>query len=145
MKGIKAALTGRLSKAAEKHTSAGGRDYVRLNVAVDKKDHDEPTQWVTAMCFTDNLQALADKGQKGARVYVEGSLKTEIYQPTNGRPSRVSITVFAWTAFVMGAIGINDSQASNGKRQNPQRNQRAPRSSGPPDEQPPPPGDADRR
>ena len=56
MNGIKAAFMGRLSRDAERKNTTADRPYLRLNVAVDQKKKDDPTQWVTVMAFLDEKE-----------------------------------------------------------------------------------------
>ena len=140
MYGIKAAFTGRLGRPAERKTTDAGKRYVRLSVAVDLEDRDEPAQWINVMAFLKNqedLEELADRADKGNRVYVEGRLKAGVWTPDTGEP-RPDVTVFAWRCFVMGSIGMPSERRNASSNWAPPRGEAAP----PPEDGAPPPDDS---
>jgi single-stranded DNA-binding protein len=71
---IECALFGTLSRDADLKTSKKGKAYARMNVRVGDGDG---AQWINVMVFGDDVQELAQKLVKGARVYIEGSIKLD--------------------------------------------------------------------
>jgi single stranded DNA-binding protein len=104
MRGIDAALTGRLARDAETRTTKAGRAMVVLNLAVDEGGDDAPPTWVKVLAFEDRAEACAAL-TKGALVYAEGRLKAEAYMPRDGGEPRASLTVLARQVVPMGQIG----------------------------------------
>jgi single-strand DNA-binding protein len=82
MSGIEAAFFGALGRDAERRTSAkSGKEFLRLNVRVGDGD---AAQWVNVTSFDSDAINVADKFVKGARVYVEGSLKLDKWTGQDG-------------------------------------------------------------
>jgi single-strand DNA-binding protein len=92
MSGIEAAFFGALGRDAEAKTSKSGKNYLRLNVRVGDGD---AVQWVSVMVFGDEVPELALKLRKGARVYVEGSIKLDQWTAQDGT-KRHSLNVLSW-------------------------------------------------
>jgi single-stranded DNA-binding protein len=78
---IEAAFFGALGRDAEGKTSKSGKAYVRLNVRIDDGDD---VQSVNVTSFDPQAIASVDKLVRGARVYVEGSLKLDKWQAQDG-------------------------------------------------------------
>jgi single-stranded DNA-binding protein len=71
----------RLGRDAEAKTSKSGKNYLRLNVRIGDGDD---AQWVSVTSFDQQAFAAADKLVRGARVYVEGSLKLDKWTAQDG-------------------------------------------------------------
>jgi single-stranded DNA-binding protein len=99
---IEAAFFGTLSRDAERKTSKGGKAYLRMNVRTGDGD---AAQWVSVNCFDQAAIERADKFVKGARVYVEGSLKLEEWTGQDG-VMRHGLSCLAWRAH-LSEIGRN--------------------------------------
>jgi len=78
---VEAAFFGVLGRDGEVKTSKSGKTYIRLNVRIGDG---EDVQWVNVTSFDPQAIALVDKLVKGARVYVEGSLKLDKWQAQDG-------------------------------------------------------------
>jgi single-stranded DNA-binding protein len=91
---IEAAFFGTLSRDAERKTSKGGKSYLRMNVRTGDGD---AAQWVSVTAFDEKAIAQADKFTKGARVYIEGSLKLEEWNGRDGVMRR-GLSCLAWRA-----------------------------------------------
>jgi single-strand DNA-binding protein len=89
---IEAALFGVLGKDAESKTSAAGKPYLRLNIRTGDGD---AAQWISAMCFDPEAIAVADKMVKGARVYIEGTLKLDEWTGQDGA-KRHGMSLMSW-------------------------------------------------
>jgi single-strand DNA-binding protein len=89
---IEAALFGVLGKDAESKTSAAGKSYLRLNIRTGDGD---AAQWISTMCFDPEAIAVADKMVKGARVYIEGTLKLDEWTGQDGA-KRHGISLMSW-------------------------------------------------
>jgi single-stranded DNA-binding protein len=89
---IEAALFGMLGKDAETKTSAAGKSYLRLNIRTGDGD---AAQWISAMCFDAEAIAVADSMVKGARCYIEGTLKLDEWIGQDG-VKRHGLSVMSW-------------------------------------------------
>jgi single-stranded DNA-binding protein len=89
---IEAALFGVLGKDAESKTSAAGKPYLRLNIRTGDGD---AAQWISAMCFDADAIAVVDSMMKGARVYIEGTLKLDEWTGQDGA-KRHGISLMSW-------------------------------------------------
>jgi single-stranded DNA-binding protein len=89
---IEAALFGMLGKDAEAKTSAAGKSYLRLNIRTGDGD---AAQWISAMCFDADAIALAEQLRKGARVYIEGTLKLDEWSGADGA-RRHGLSLMSW-------------------------------------------------
>ncbi|CAN1721176.1 single-strand DNA-binding protein [Hyphomicrobium sp. 1Nfss2.1] len=101
MNGIEAAFTGRVGTEPEKRTSQAGKPWLRFNVAAGQ---DEATQWVQVACFGSAAEELSDRLGKGDRVYVEGTIKLNIWTDREGK-ERSGLSVAAWKCERLGNIG----------------------------------------
>jgi single-stranded DNA-binding protein len=89
---IEAALFGMLGKDAETKTSAAGKPYLRLNIRTGDGD---AAQWISAMCFDAEAIAQAERLHKGARVYIEGTLKLDEWTGQDGA-KRHGLSLMSW-------------------------------------------------
>jgi single-stranded DNA-binding protein len=89
---IEAALFGMLGKDAETKTSAAGKPYLRLNIRTGDGD---AAQWINAMCFDAEAIAQAERLCKGARVYIEGTLKLDEWTGQDGA-KRHGLSLMSW-------------------------------------------------
>jgi single-stranded DNA-binding protein len=102
MSGIEVALFGTLGRDGEAKTSKSGKNYLRLNVRVGEGD---ASTWVSVMTFDPEAIALAPQFIKGARVYVEGSLKLDAWTGADGG-QRHGLSAMSWHTR-LAAIGRN--------------------------------------
>ena len=89
---IEAAMFGTLGKDAETKTSAAGKPYLRLNIRTGDGD---AAQWVNAMCFDAEAIAQAERLCKGARVYIEGTIKLDEWTGQDGA-RRHGLSLMSW-------------------------------------------------
>jgi single-stranded DNA-binding protein len=89
---IEAALFGMLGKDAETKTSAAGKPYLRLNIRTGDGD---AAQWINAMCFDADAITQAERLCKGARVYIEGTLKLDEWTGQDGA-KRHGLSLMSW-------------------------------------------------
>jgi len=99
---IEVAAFGTLGRDAEAKTSKAGKPYLRLNIRVGDGDG---AQWVSVMAFDPEAVEAADKMVKGARVYVEGTLRLDEWTSQDGA-KRHSLSVMSWHCR-LAAIGRN--------------------------------------
>lgn len=78
---IEAAFFGTLGRDGEVKTSKSGKAYIRLNARIGDGDD---VQWVNVTSFDPQAIGSVDKLVKGARVYVEGSLKLDKWTAQDG-------------------------------------------------------------
>ena len=71
MSAIEVALFGTLGRDCEHKTSKSGKDYLRLNVAVETG---AKTTWLSVTCFDPTALENATAYLKGSRIYCEGKL-----------------------------------------------------------------------
>jgi single-strand DNA-binding protein len=89
---IECAFFGSLGRDAEAKTSRSGKPYLRLNVRVGDGDD---AQWISVMAFDEKAIEAADKLVKGARVYVEGSIKLDEWTGQDGA-KRHGLSSMSW-------------------------------------------------
>lgn len=112
---IEAALFGMLGKDAETKTSATGKPYLRLNIRTGDGD---AAQWINAMCFDADAIALAERLRKGARVYIEGTLKLDEWTGQDGA-RRHGLSLMSWHCR-LSQIGRNrPSRAASAREDRP--------------------------
>jgi len=109
MRGIEAAFWGTLGRDPELKQSRAGKAYCGLNVAVttgeaDSGSGNDATTWVRATCFGVVAEKISDTAKKGDRVYIEGNLTLNTWQPADG-PARTGLNVAAWKCERLGNIG----------------------------------------
>jgi single-strand DNA-binding protein len=112
---IEAAMFGMLGKNAEPKTSASGKNYLRLNI---RTGDGEAAQWVNAMCFDADAITVADSMVKGARVYIEGTLKLDEWTGQDGA-KRHGLSLMSWHCR-LSQIGRNrPSRAASAREDRP--------------------------
>jgi single-stranded DNA-binding protein len=109
---IEAAMFGTLGKNAESKTSASGKNYLRLNL---RTGDGEAAQWINAMCFDADAIAVADGMVKGARVYIEGSLKLDEWTGQDGA-KRHGLSLMSWHCR-LSQIGRNRPRRADSARE----------------------------
>jgi single-stranded DNA-binding protein len=88
---IEAAFFGTLGRDAEAKTSKNGNPYLRFSA----RDGDgDAAQWITVMYFGEDAAELAPKMLKGARVYVEGSLRLDTWEQDGKQRAGLSVMSF---------------------------------------------------
>jgi single-stranded DNA-binding protein len=116
MSGIEVALFGVLGRDAESKISKNGKQYLRLNIRCGDGD---AAQWVNAMTFDPEAIALAAKFIKGARVYLEGTLKLDAWTGADG-VQRHGLSAMSWHTR-LAAIGRNrPKRESDDSKQRPE-------------------------
>jgi single stranded DNA-binding protein len=108
MTGIEACFTGLLGRDAEmRHVKGGTMPLLTFTAAVEERiqSDDAPTVWVRVVAFNDLAEQMADRLAKGVKVYVEGRLTADLWQPDDGRAPRVNIQVVANVLQPLGQIG----------------------------------------
>jgi len=105
MDGITCAFMGRVGQDAELRFTASGTPLVNVSVLVqDSKAADGAGQWVRVGHFGDDAEDLVPRIVKGAEVYVEGRLKLNTWQASDGTP-RSGLNVTVWRLEPIGQIG----------------------------------------
>jgi single-stranded DNA-binding protein len=99
---IEVALFGSLSRDADVKISKAGKRFLRLNA---RTGNDEGSQWVSILCFDETAVSMSDRFTSGARIYCEGSLKSEEWVDKSGA-KRFGLTVLSWHCR-LSAIGRN--------------------------------------
>jgi single stranded DNA-binding protein len=105
---IECAFTGRLGRDAElRHVKNGTLPMLAFSAAVEggQAADDAPAQWVRVVVFGETAEQMAPRLLKGVKVYVEGRLTAELWQPDDGRAPRVNMNVTASTVQPIGHIG----------------------------------------
>ena len=92
MSGIECAFFGALGQDADTKLSKSGKTYLRLSV---RTGNDDVQQWISVLAFDPSAVELADRFIKGARCYVEGTLRTSEWTAADGA-KRFSLSVLAW-------------------------------------------------
>ncbi|MGI8425195.1 MAG: single-stranded DNA-binding protein [Actinomycetota bacterium] len=106
MRGIHAALEGRLGQDVELRRSESGKDWARLSVGVGEGDH---VTWVSVSVFEEKARALEGL-VKGTEVYAEGRLSLNAWTGRDGA-ERTGLSVVAWRIEVLGQIGGRPGRA----------------------------------
>lgn len=122
-RGLECAFWGTLGRDPELRTSKAGNPFASLNVAVTVGKDDagkDVTQWVRVTAFGDSAERIAAQAEKGARVYVEGSLTLNHWKAADGE-KRTDLQVAAFKVEKVGAIGKNRPRRDNGAGQEPGR------------------------
>jgi len=105
---IEAAFIGRLAQDPELRTSAAGKPWARLSMAVGNGDD---TQWVSVLTFGEIAEQLCAAMHKGDKLYVEGTLRLNEWTGREGE-KRTGLSVAAWKAEKLGAIGRSKTAPS---------------------------------
>jgi single stranded DNA-binding protein len=115
MTGLECAFTARLGRDAElKHVKGGTMPLLSFTAAVEERiqTDDSPATWVRVVAFNELAEEMAEGLIKGVKVYVEGRLTAELWQPEDGRAPRVNIQVVANTLQPIGQIGRRRPRAT---------------------------------
>jgi single-stranded DNA-binding protein len=99
---IECALFGVLGRDAETKVSKSGTPYLRLNI---RSGDGDAAQWISAMTFDPEALALVSKFVKGARIYLEGTLRLNAWTGADG-VQRHGLSVMSWHC-KLAAIGRN--------------------------------------
>ena len=112
---IEAAIFGTLGTDAETKTSAAGKAYLRLNIRTGDAN---AAQWINAMCFDADAIAQAERLCKGARVYIEGTIKLDEWTAKDGA-KRYGLSLMSWHCR-LSQIGRNrPRRADSGRDERP--------------------------
>jgi single-strand DNA-binding protein len=112
MNAIEAAFFGRVASVADLKTSAAGKAWLAIKVAVGHGE--DNTQWVRAVCFGAVAEQLASALQKGDRVYIEGDLRLDRWKNDAGE-DRSGLSVAAWKVEKVGASAIGRNRPAKPK------------------------------
>jgi single-strand DNA-binding protein len=88
---LEVAFTGALGAEPELKTSAGGKPYCNVAVAIANGDQ---TVWLRVACFGEVAQEFVGRAHKGDRVAIEGRLTLNSYTAKDGSP-RTGLNVAA--------------------------------------------------
>jgi single-strand DNA-binding protein len=86
----KVIIIGNLGRDPEKRYTQDGRPVTRFSVAATTRrkgregDWEDHTEWFSVTVFGRQAETLAERIQKGTRVYVEGRLESRQYETQNG-------------------------------------------------------------
>jgi single-strand DNA-binding protein len=111
MRGIEAALEGMLGRDPELRTSAAGRPWAKLTIAVASDQDSSGPIWVQVACFAEAAERICAQAYKGSRVYVEGQLKQTEWVNKTGE-KRSGLEVAAWRVQVLGAGALGANRLS---------------------------------
>jgi single-stranded DNA-binding protein len=92
MSGIEAAFFGVLARDGEAKTSSKGKQYLRFTCRVGDGDG---AQWIGVTAFDEKATVQPDKFTKGARCYVEGSIKLDEWTGQDGA-KRHGLSCMSW-------------------------------------------------
>lgn len=102
MNGIETAFVGRIANEPEIKTSAAGKPWMAINVALGQG---ADAQWVRVACFGETAERLAGTLHKGDKLYVEGTLTLRTWEKSG--ETRAGLNVAASKVEKLGAIGRN--------------------------------------
>jgi single-strand DNA-binding protein len=111
MQGIEAALQGTLSRDPELKTSAAGKPWCRVSIAVLI---DGATTWVSVAAFGEEAQRLCASAKKGMTLYAEGSLKPSSWEGRDG-VKRSGLELAAWRIRVIGVSALGENKPKRPK------------------------------
>ncbi len=86
----KVTIVGNLGRDPEKRYTQDGRPVTRFSVAATTRrkgregEWEDHTEWFSVTVFGRQAETLAERIQKGTRVYVEGRLESRQYETQNG-------------------------------------------------------------
>jgi len=86
-------VTGTLFRTPEARTSSNGKRFTRGTIKVSSRDESASEFW-TVLSFSETASAELMRLSEGESLSVQGKLKLEIYNPTNGGEPRINRTVF---------------------------------------------------
>ena len=89
---IEVAFFGTLARDAEAKVSKSGKSYLRFSARVGDGDG---VSWVSVMAFDQRATEAAEKFAKGARVYVEGTIRLEEWTGQDGAV-RHGLSCMSW-------------------------------------------------
>lgn len=98
--GIEAALIGRVGQDPTLRTSAAGKPWLAVSVAVD---NGESPQWVSVAIFGGRAVELSESLKKGDKLYVEGRLSLRTW--TKDGEQKTGLNVAAWKTELLNQIG----------------------------------------
>lgn len=86
---------GRLGQAPEVKKSKDGKEYVYVNIAVSRKGSDgkELTDWIPTMFNGKSAEILNKYVDKGARVCVNGALRSNTYEKDGKKTTTYFVSV----------------------------------------------------
>jgi single-strand DNA-binding protein len=99
---IDCAFFGFLAADADARTSKAGKPWTRLRVGVGRDD----VQWVNVACFGKAAETAATL-KKGGKVYVEGTIKLDVWRGDDGTERRHTLAVAAFKCERTHNIGRN--------------------------------------
>jgi single-strand DNA-binding protein len=108
--GCHIAATGRLAGDPEQRYTSTGKLMLQFSLAVDASTtatEDRPaadTLWLRVTCWEAMAERLAAQLHKGSNVYLEGRLKHDKWQISDGSP-RCGLSVSAWRVDLHGQLG----------------------------------------
>jgi single-stranded DNA-binding protein len=85
-------VTGSLFRAPEQRTSSSGRKYVKATLRASAADNTTSEFW-DLLVFSETAGVELLRLGENERLAVQGSLKTELYQP-EGKPAKIQRTIF---------------------------------------------------
>lgn len=98
---LQSSLIGHIGQDAQIHQSNGGKPYVQVSVAVNRKrGEQEETFWVTIFSYQTNLQQYLTQGTK---VYVSGDLRPRVYQSRTSGQWQAGLSIQANTIQLLGS------------------------------------------
>jgi len=114
MRGIEAAISGRLGSDPEEKISAKGAVWCSFRVAVD--DNEKQPTWVKVAAFSDVGRRCRANLKKGSRCYVEGALRLATWQDKTTGEQRHGLELAAWHVTPLGP-GKNKPAKPKGEAQ----------------------------
>ena len=131
----KCILIGNLGREPERRETQTGRQIVHLSVATSERWKDkasgewrDKTEWHRVVVFNDHHAEFAAKLQKGAKVYIEGTLQTRKWTDKEGNEkytTEVVVPAFRGEITLLDAPPKRDEEAPAGnyaKRRDPPAN-----------------------
>jgi single-strand DNA-binding protein len=109
---IECAFIGRVVSVADLKTSAAGKPWLALKLAIGLGE--DATQWVRTVCFGDTATKLAGSVEKGAKLYIEGTIRLDRWKNAEGE-ERSGLSVACWKAEKVGTSAIGRNRPPRGK------------------------------